>query len=123
MAKYLVESYDWELWHAGVTSQGALGEGPGSEKIYLHVIEVGDDEIRRLAPRVDEHGNREHDRLALPSNEEWWIPVDGKKAYPKTFNPKIISRALTGSDGVARAQPLDEEALGALKKAGAKIPA
>ena len=123
MAKYLVQSSEWELWHAGVTTQGPLGDGPGSEKIYLHVIEVSDADIAKLAARVDEHGNREHDRLALPGNEEWWIPVDGKKAYPKTFNPKIVSCAVTGSDGIPRAKALGEEELMALKKAGANIPA
>ncbi len=121
MAKYLVESHDWQLFHGGATTDGALGQGGGSEKIYLHLIEVSDDDIARLVPRVDENDNRDHSRLALPNNDEWWVPVDGKKAYPKTFNPKVISRCLTGGDGIPKAQPVGGADLALLKKAGAKV--
>ena len=121
MAKYLVESHDWQLFYDGATTDGALGQGGGSEKIYLHLIEVSDAEIARLVPREDENGNRDHGRLSIPFNEEWWVPVDGKKSYPKTFNPKVISRSVTGGSGIPKAQPLSDEDLALLKKAGAKI--
>ena len=121
MAKFLVESYDWQIVHDGVMSDGALGQGGGAESIYLHVIDIDEDTIRKLVPRVDDNGNRQSDRLALPRNEEWWIPVEGRKAWPKTVNPKITAGCEMGADGIPRAKPLDEAALAALKKAGAPI--
>ena len=122
MANYLVESYDWQILHDGVMSDGKLGQGGGAESIYLHVIKVGDDAIKRLVPRVDDAGNRQSDRLALPNNEEWWIPVEGRKAWPKTVNPKICSGCAMGTDGIPRARPLSSEAEAKLKSLGATIP-
>ncbi len=89
MAYYLVESYHHVVDHKTAT-RGALGEhvsrGSGaaksSEKIYLHVIEIADAEIAKLGPRVDEDGNKQHDRLALPRNEDWWVAVEGEHAWP-----------------------------------------
>ena len=80
---------------------------------------------RRVGPAViivDEDGNRQSDRLALPRNEEWWIPLQGKKSWPKTVNPAITSGCRMGEDGIPRAQPLTDGQLAKLKKAGAKIP-
>ena len=65
MAKYVVESFDWQIFHNGVTSDGVVGQGGSREKIYLHVIELSETESKRLVPRQDEHGNRESDRLTL----------------------------------------------------------
>ena len=121
MAKYLVESYDWQIIYGGAQSDGALGQGGSSEKIYLHVIEVDDATIKRLVPRVDEAGNRQSERLSLPNDDVWWIAVEGDKAYPKTMNPKITSRCAMGQDGIPRAQPLGDAQIAALKKAGARI--
>ena len=66
MAHYVVESYDPSIDHGGRDSAGVIPENRGSEKIYLHVIPLADDEIKKLGPRVDENGNQEHARLALP---------------------------------------------------------
>jgi len=123
MAKYLVESYDWQILHGGHMSDGALGQGGGSEKIYLHVVEISDGESKQLVPRVDDNGNRQSDRLALPRNEEWWIAVDGDKVWPKTYNPKLTSGCEMGTDGIPRARPLSDEALATLAKLGVKLPA
>ncbi len=121
MAKYLVESYDWQIIYGAEQSDGALGQGGSREKIYLHVLEIDDDTIKRLVPRVDEDGNRQSDRLSRPNDDEWWIAVQGDKAYPKTVNPKIFSRCAMGEDGIPRPQPLSDAALAALRKAGARI--
>jgi hypothetical protein len=121
VAKYIVESQEWQILYDGQMSDGALGQGGGPDKIYLHVIDVADDAIKRLVPRVDEHGNRESDRLALPNNDEWWIAVSGRKAWPKTFNPKLISTCEIGADGIPRAKPLSEPQLAVLKKLGVAL--
>lgn len=122
MALYIAESYEWQVIHGGRTSQGVVGDGGGSEKIYLHVIEVSDAEVAQLGPRVDEHGNKESDRLALPRNEEWWIAVEGDKAWPKTVRPKLASRCALDAAGVPRPAPLGEADLATLRKLKADLP-
>ena len=87
----------------------------------MHVLEVSDADIARLRPREDEHGNKEHDRLALPSNEEWWIAVAGEKVWPKTFRPKVVSHCVV-EGGRTKPQPVSEEELAALRKVGASLP-
>lgn len=120
MAKYLVESYDWQINYLGEHSDGALGQGGGSEKIYLHVLDIDDDTIKRLVPRVDDADNRQSDRLSRPNDDEWWIAVAGDKAYPK-INPKLTSRCSMGQDGIPRPQALGDSQLASLRKAGARI--
>ncbi|MEZ4443564.1 MAG: hypothetical protein R3B72_31120 [Polyangiaceae bacterium] len=122
MAIFLVESYDWQLLFQGAMSDGALGQGGGPESIYLHLVEADEDTMKRLVPRVDESGNRQSDRLTLAGNEEWWIPITGRKAWPKTVNPKVMAGCVVGQDGIPRAKPVSDPHLAALKKAGAKIP-
>ncbi len=122
MSLYLVESHDWQILYSGCMSDGALGQGGGAEKIYLHVIEVSDEQIAKLAPRVDDDGNRQSDRLALARNDEWWIAVDGRKAWPKTYNPKITSGCEMGADAIPRARPLSDEQVATLKKLGVAVP-
>jgi hypothetical protein len=122
MAIYLVESYDWQLLFGGVMSDGAVGQGGESESIYLHLVESNEETMKRLVPRVDENGNRQSDRLTLAGNEEWWIPVSGRKSWPKTVNPKVTASCTMGEDNIPRALPLPESSVAALKKAGAKIP-
>jgi hypothetical protein len=122
MGIYLVESSDWQILHQGVMSDGALGKDGGAESIYLHVLAIDDDTIRKLVPRVDVDGNRQSDRLALAGNEEWWIPLEGRKAWPKTVNPKVTSGCKMGEDGVPRARALSASAIATLKKLGAKVP-
>jgi hypothetical protein len=121
MALYVAESYDYEVHHRGQVSAGALGVGGGSEKIYLHVLEVTDDEVKQLAGRVDEDGNRQSDRLALPRNEEWWIAVSGKKAWPKIPLPKIVSRCRLEVN-IPIPVPLPEQEAEALRKLGVRLP-
>ncbi len=67
MGRYLVESNDFSIEHGGQASQGVIGEHKGKEKIYLHVLQIPDAGVTRLAPRVDEHGNSQHDRLVVPN--------------------------------------------------------
>jgi hypothetical protein len=122
MPHYIVESYDWQLLHAGRTTDGALGEGGSSEKIYLHVIEITDAELKLLVPRVDENGNKQSDRLALPRNEAWWIAVEGEKTWPKTvLKPKLASRCRYDDKGVPQPVPVGEKELAELRKLGAKV--
>jgi hypothetical protein len=123
MGWYVVESYDYEVLHGGRESQGVVGEHRGSEKIYLHALELSQADITQLGPREDEHGNRQHDRLALPRNEEWWIAVDGEVHWPKCFRPPIRSYC---SDLGSRPKPvaLPSADLERLRKVGVKgLPA
>jgi hypothetical protein len=87
----IAESYDFEVQHRGRQSLGVVADHAGREKLYLHVLELGDDDLGALGPRVDEDGNRQHDRLALPRNEEWWIAVEGEAFWPKLVRPKLRS--------------------------------
>ncbi len=121
MASYLVESYDYLVDHDAGRSEGVVGVGGGSEKIYLHVISVADSAIAKLGPRIDEHGNKEHERLALERNEEWWIAVEGEKAWPRTHRPKLVSRCKLSEHGAPVAVPLTEAELASLRKLGAKV--
>src|SRR5512141_1700806 len=92
MALYLTESHQFSVDHGARASQGVIGEYKGKEKIYLHVLEVTDAEIAKLAVRVDEDGNEQHDRLALPGVEEWWFAVEGEAAWPGVYRPRLTSR-------------------------------
>ncbi len=121
MARYVVESYDHQVFHEGRYSDGVVGQGPGREKIYLHVLDVSDADIARLTAREDEHGNKQSDRRSLPMNEEWWIAVEGDKVWPKTLRPKVVSRCRI-EGGVPRPVPLGDDELEALRRAGATLP-
>ncbi len=119
---YLVESFEWRVLHDGAMSEGVAGQGGGSESIYLHVIAVEAAEIARLVPREDEFGNRQHDRLALPRNEEWWIAIEGDKVWPKTYRPKLVSRCAIDERGLPCPVPLDLAGQEALTALGVKLP-
>ena len=121
MALYIAESYEWQVLHDGRMSDGAVGVGHGSEKIYLHVIEISAADLARLGPREDEHGNKQHDRLALPMNDEWWLAVDGDKAWPKTTRPKVVSHCKLDG-GMPKAVPLSEEEAAVLVELGVTLP-
>lgn len=119
MAYYVVESYEFGVDHNGRESQGVIGENKGSEKIYLHVIELSEAEIGKLAVRVDDNGNKQHDRLALPGRDDFWVAVEGEVAWPKIYRPRITSRC--ESVGVKpRPVPVSAEDLERLRKAGVK---
>jgi hypothetical protein len=117
MTWYLAESHDHAVEHGGRHSEGVVADVKGSEKIYLHVLALTDEEIARLAPRVDEHGNREHARLALPRDEAWWIAVEGEAFWPKLHRPRLSSRCAE-QGGSYRPVPLSEEDLRRLRQAG-----
>jgi hypothetical protein len=117
MASYLVESYDHAVDHGGRRSAGVLGENKGKEKIYLHVLSISDVDIKKLTTRVDESGNKQHDRLALPRNEEWWIAVDGEVAWPKLHAPRVFSRCNL-VDGAPQPAALSDADLERLRKSG-----
>src|SRR5512140_1259020 len=121
MARYLVESNDFSVEHAGRTSQGVVAEYKGKEKIYLHVLEIADADLPRFRPRVDEAGNQQHDRLALPRIEEWWVAVDGEAAWPGIYRPRMVSRCLDAAVN-PRPAPLSDDDLAKLRKAGYKGP-
>lgn len=117
MAFYLAESNSYAVEHGGRSSAGVIGEHKGKEKIYLHVLPVTDAEIATLSPRVDEDGNKQHDRLALPRNEEWWIAVEGEAAWPGVLRPRITSHC-TDIGTKPKPVPLSADDLGRLRKAG-----
>lgn len=122
MPRFVVESTFHEIEHAGIKTLGVVGQGPGSEKIYLAVITVTDRELARLAPRVDDDGNTQHDRLALPGNDEWWIAIEGNKVWPGTIRPRVTSRCTLDENGVPTPHALDDAEHAALEKLGVKLP-
>lgn len=119
MAFYVAESHSFSVDHGGRSSEGVIGEYKGKEKIYLHVLPITDAEIAKLAVRVDEDGNKQHDRLALPGNDEWWIAVEGEAAWPGVYRPRITSRC-TDVATKPRPAPLSAEDLDRLRKQGLK---
>ncbi len=121
MPAYIVESTFFEVVHGAQSSKGVVGEGAGSEKLYLHVLALSDAEIAKLKPRLDENGNKQSDRLALPGNDEWWIATEGTKAWPKTVRPKLVSKCAFDG-GVPKPVALGGEDLATLKKLGANLP-
>lgn len=122
MPRFVVESTFHEIEHAGKKMLGVLGQGPGSEKIYLFVIAIDERDLGKLGPRVDEDGNRQHDRLALPGNEEWWIAVEGEKVWPGTIRPRVTSRCTLDDAGVPAPHALDDVESATLEKLGVKMP-
>lgn len=114
---YVAESTSYAVEHGGRDSKGVVGDYKGREKIYLHVLPITDAEIQKLKPRVDEDGNVDHTRLALPGNEEWWIAVEGEAAWPKLVRPRVVSRC----DNIAvkpSPVPISDDDLERLRKAG-----
>ncbi len=119
MSFYVVESYDFRVDHGGRESQGVLGENKGSEKIYLHVLALTDADLKKLAVRVDDNGNKQHDRLAIPGRDDFWVAVEGEVAWPKIYRPRITSRCESiGTRPVP--VPLSAEDTDRLVKAGVK---
>lgn len=122
MPRFVVESTFHEIEHAGTKTLGVLGKGPGSEEIYLFVIAIDARDLAKLGPRVDEDGNRQHDRLALPGNEEWWIAIEGEKVWPGTIRPRVTSRCTLDDAGVPAPHALDDVERAALEKLGVSLP-
>ncbi len=119
MSFYVVESYEFSVEHNARESQGVVGENKGSEKIYLHVLELTGPDLAKLAVRVDDAGNKQHDRLALPGRDDFWVAVEGEVAWPKLYRPRITSRCdAVGSRPVP--VPLSPDDLDRLRKAGVK---
>ena len=53
MPLYVVESSSHQIVEPGVkTPHGAVGQGGGGEKVYLHVLELDDRTVASLRPRV-----------------------------------------------------------------------
>ncbi|MEZ4295853.1 MAG: hypothetical protein R3B70_12825 [Polyangiaceae bacterium] len=119
MSLYVVESYDFSVEHGGRDSQGVVGENKGSEKIYLHVLPLTDAELKKLAVRVDENGNKQSDRLALPGRDDFWVAVEGEVFWPKLYRPRISSHC-TDLDTKPTPVPLSEEDIDRLRKSGAQ---
>ncbi|NUP08949.1 MAG: hypothetical protein HOW73_23110 [Polyangiaceae bacterium] len=122
MALYVAESYNYTIEHGGHVSMGVVGAGGGSEKIYLHVIPITDAEIAKLRARVDESGNKQHDRLALPDREDWWVAVDGEKTWPGSLSPKVRSKSSFDGSSAARPAALSEAELTELRRLKVKLP-
>lgn len=120
MARYVVESTFFEVHHGAQRSKGVVGVGGGKEKIYLHVLELSDAEVAKLGPRVNEDGNRESDRRALPGNEEWWIAFDGERSWPGIVRPKVRSRCDLDASGAPTPHALDADEFDALAKIGVR---
>ncbi|MBK8256831.1 MAG: hypothetical protein IPK82_29685 [Polyangiaceae bacterium] len=119
MAYYVCESYDFSVDHNGRESQGVVGDNPGSEKIYLHVLPLSDQDLTKLKVRVDEFGNKQSHRLALPGRDDFWVGIDGEVTWPKIVRPKLGSRCDVSS-GKPVPAALSADDVERLKKAGVK---
>lgn len=119
MSLYVCESYEFSVEHNGRESQGVIGENKGSEKIYLHVLDLTDADVTKLAVRVDEDGNKQHDRLALPRRDDFWVAVEGEVAWPKLYRPRITSRC-ENVGSKPKPAAISAEDLDRLRKAGVK---
>ncbi len=120
-ALYVVESGFFEVEHGAQRSRGVAGSGGGGEKLYLHVLSLSEGEIAKLGPRVDEEGNKQHARLALPGNEEWWVALEGEVAWPGTHRPRVVSSCdLSGA--APRPRPLSADDRAALARVGVTLP-
>jgi hypothetical protein len=120
MALYVCESYDHAVDHGGRSSQGVLGEPLSpqiKEKIYLHVLPLSDDDVKRLGARRDDDGNAQHGRLCLPGDDAFWVAVEGEVAYPKVFRPRVVSKCADGPKGPVPV-PLAADELERMRKAG-----
>jgi len=121
MAKYVAESYEYLVDHAGRRTEGVVGEHRGREKLYLHIVEVSAIELSQLSARVDENGNKQHSRLALPFNEEWWIAVEGEARWPKLGGHRLMSTCTVDDRGIPRPRPLSDDDIARLDKEGITI--
>lgn len=120
MSLYVIESGFHSLDEPFIRSKGnVLGVGPGKEKIHLFVAELDEKTIAKLRPRIDPDGNAQSERRALPDNEDWWIALEGEKAWPGIPRPKITSRCNYDASGAPVPRPLDEDDLAALRKVDA----
>jgi hypothetical protein len=117
---YVVESHSFEVRHNGRASHGVVGEHKGSEKIFLHVLPLSDADIARLATRVDEHGNKQSDRFAIPHNDDFWLSLDGEVLWPSLPRAKIRSRVQFAGRKVVPVA-LTETELAALRGAGVVV--
>ncbi len=122
MPLYVVESYNNTIEHGGHDAHGVSGTGGGSERVFLYVIPVSDGEVARLRTRVDEDGNKQHDRLALPDRYDWWIAVDGEKVWPGTLTPKIRSRCTIDDSGVPTPAAVGDKERAELERVKAHLP-
>lgn len=132
MDKYLVESHHHEVEHRGRTSRGARAQALPQcdrrrEVIYLHVLELAPAEVAKMRARIDDDGNKEHDRWALPKDHfvgvnEWWVAVEGGHAWPHYPGKPLCSTCDFGADGVPRPRVLDAATLTRLSGLGADLP-
>lgn len=133
MALYLVESYAHEIEHHGRTIRGVVGKPAPtcdrrSEKLYLHVVDLGPAEVAKMAVRIDDDGNKEHDRWSLPKSHfagivEWWVAVEGGHGWPSYPGRPLCSTCTFGVDHVPRPKELGEDELTRLRGLGADLPA
>jgi len=133
MALYLVESYSHEIEHHGRTIRGVVGKplpscDRRSEKLYLHVVDLGPAEVAKMAVRIDDDGNKEHDRWSLPKSHfagivEWWVAVEGGHGWPSYPGRPLCSTCTFGADHVPRPKELGEDELTRLRGLGADLPA
>lgn len=117
---YVVESYHHAVSHNGRASRGVIGAHQGGEKIYLHALPLSEADLKGLAPRVDEHGNRQSDRFAPPRVEEFWVALDGEVLWPKLGRVKVRSGAQIRGARV-EPTPLTAAEFDALRKAGFEV--
>ena len=70
-----------------------------------------------------DHGNKQHDRLALPMSDEWWIAVDGEKRWPRAPRPRVVSHCLLDDNGIPRPAKVSDEERTLLEKLGVSFAA
>ena len=108
MTWYVAESLESVIHHGKQVSYGRRAEGYElqSGTLYMHKVELSDDEVEVLRQRFQEGVPRE--QMTVPGVESWYLSRNGKARWPGTT---IHSRCRKGPDGKWRPIPLTPEQL------------
>ena len=105
---YVAESLSSVIHYRDQTSSGRACEGYELRygTLYMHKVQLTDDEVDSLRMRVEKGILRQ--QWTLPNVENWYFSKSGKARWPGT---NVHSRCRHGSDGKWRPIPLSPEQL------------
>jgi len=100
---YVAESLGSIVRHREQVSSGRRSEGYElqSGTLYMHKVQLTDDEVEALRQRFEDGVPRE--QMTVPGVESWYLSRNGKARWPGT---SIHSRCKQGPDGKWRPVPL-----------------
>lgn len=106
MSWYIAESRERVIRLPTRISYGVPCEGyetPVAGQVYMHVVELSDDDVGRLRHRVEDGRTRE--QLAFYGEERWYFPKNGKCRWP---GRRLQGKARKDSDGKWKPMPVDD---------------